>query len=97
MDPEIIRKVWGKGKVISGNDPGEWRKDECGAWIGWDYYGNRNSQYGWEIDHIKPESMNGTGDISNLRPLQWENNLSKRDGRLVCVVTANGKENSKLS
>ncbi len=34
---------------------------------------------GWEIDHIKPVSESGTDDLSNLQPLQWENNRLKGD------------------
>ena len=62
---EIIQSVWEKAKLVEGNDAGWWRKDECGAWIGRREYGNRQSQYGWEIDHINP---NGGDDLSNLRP-----------------------------
>lgn len=90
---DIVQKVWEKGKVVSNNDPNVWRQDECLAWIGRSQYGNRNSQYGWEIDHITPESEGGTDALSNLRPLQWENNASTQAGRLVCVVTSSGKEN----
>ncbi len=86
--------VWSKGRVVAGNDPNVWRKDTCGAWIGWRFYGDRDSRYGWEIDHINPH---GGDDLSNLRPLQWENNVSKSDGRLVCVVTAKGRENVSAS
>lgn len=89
---EMIKNVWEKGQIVGGNAPEEWRKDECGAWIGWKFYGNRNSTYGWEIDHITP---NGPDTLSNLRPLQWENNVDKRDGRLKCNVTASGTSNQK--
>jgi 5-methylcytosine-specific restriction endonuclease McrA len=85
--------VWEKGKVVEGADRAVWRKDECLAWIGRSQYGNRKSQYGWEIDHITPESEGGTDALSNLRPLQWENNASKQAGRLGCVVTSSGQEN----
>lgn len=88
-----VQKVWEKGTVVAGNKPNDWRKDQCGAWIGRSYYGNRNSQYGWEIDHIKPESKGGGDELSNLRPLQWENNATTQDGRLACPVTASGKNN----
>lgn len=90
FNEEIIQKVWEKGRSVPNNNSNEWKKDECGAWIGRKYHGSRDSQYGWEIDHINP---NGSDDIGNLRPLQWENNLSKSDGRLVCIITADGKEN----
>jgi hypothetical protein len=90
FDEQTIQEVWEKGSIMPNNNPGDWRKDECGAWIGRKQHGNRNSQYGWEIDHKNP---NGGDNIENLRPLQWKNNLSKSDGRLSCVVTANGKDN----
>ena len=88
-----VQKVWEKGTVVAGNKPNDWRKDQCGAWIGRSYYGNRNSQYGWEIDHIKPESKGGGDELSNLRPLQWENNAVRQTGRLTCPVTASDKDN----
>jgi len=92
---EIIQKVWETGKVVSNNDPNVFRKDYCDAWIARKQYGNRDSQYGygWEIDHIKPESEGGGNELSNLRPLQWQNNASKQAGKLVCVVTSSGTDN----
>jgi hypothetical protein len=71
---EMIQQVWEKGKIVSKNEPNVFRKDECGAWIRRNQYGNRNSQYGWEIDHISP---GGPDTLSNLRPLQWKNNTDK--------------------
>ena len=88
-----IQKVWEKGTIIPGNDSTQWRKDQCGAWIGRKSYGDRDSQYGWEIDHIKPESEGGTDDLLNLRPLQWQNNADRQEGRLTCPVSANGTNN----
>lgn len=89
---DIIQKVWEKGKVVENYDPNIWRKDECGAWIKREEHGNRGSKHGWEIDHINP---NGGDDISNLRPLQWENNVDKSDGRLKCNITSSGTNNVK--
>ena len=77
--------VWNKGKVVRGHNSKVWRKDQCGAWIKKSHYGNRQSQFGWEVDHISP---GGSDTISNLRPLQWENNVAKSDGRLKCVKIA---------
>lgn len=93
---DAIQKVWEKVTVAPPNKSNEWRKDQCGAWIGRNHYGNRNSQYGWEIDHIKPESEGGGDELSNLRPLHWENNASKQAGRLNCVVTASDRSNAHV-
>lgn len=88
----IKNQIWLKARVVTGEDSNQWRKDQCEAWIGFNFYGNRDSQYGWEIDHIDP---NGSDDISNLRPLQWENNANRQDGKLTCPVTFQGIDNIK--
>ncbi|HUI31944.1 MAG TPA: HNH endonuclease signature motif containing protein [Candidatus Acidoferrales bacterium] len=90
---EEIQKVWNDGKAVAGYDPDVWRKDQCGAWIHRMQYGNRKSDYGWEIDHISP---GGPDTKDNLRPLQWQNNLSKSDSRLGCKVTSSGKKNVEI-
>lgn len=92
-----VQAVWEKGEVASGNDKDKWRKDQCGAWISREDYGDRNSVYGWEIDHIQTVSKDGTDTISNLRPLQWENNAARGDGRLKTVVTAVGVNNIRVA
>ncbi len=94
---ETVQKVWEKGTVVPGYDPSKFRKDECEAWMTRSGYGDRDSQYGWEIDHIKPESEGGGDELSNLRPLQWQNNAATQSGRLNCVVTASGTENVSLA
>lgn len=90
LSEETVQKVWEKGTIVSSDQRAVWRKDECGAWVKRPEYGNRDSQYGWEIDHISPT---GGDDLSNLRPLQWKNNLDKSEGRLKCNVTAQGTDN----
>jgi hypothetical protein len=90
---DTVRKVWKKGTVVSGNDPEGWRQDQRGAWLARSQYGNRKSRYGWEIDNIKPESEGRGNELSNLRPLQWENNVGKQGGRFTCPIIASGAEN----
>ncbi len=86
------RKVWEKAKIVSGKDSSKIRKDRCNAWIEWDQYGiTKENGNGWEIDHIKPVEKGGEDDISNLQPLQWQNNREKGDdfpATNYCVVSA---------
>ena len=89
VSEDLLQRVWEKGDAAH-FDPGIWRKDQCGAWISRIRYGDRNSDYGWEIDHINPD---GGDDPSNLRPLQWKNSLDKAAGRPTCPVTADGNRN----
>jgi hypothetical protein len=46
---EVVDHVWSLGQTVQGNDDALWRKDEHGAWMHRLEYGNRNSQFGWEI------------------------------------------------
>jgi hypothetical protein len=69
-------QVWAKAQQISGYDPAIWRRDSMGTPIRFSDYGDRNSQHGWEFDHIDP---NGSDDLSNLQPLNWRNNVAKSD------------------
>src|SRR3989338_5412363 len=76
FDEGIIAAVWEKGDAEPGYS--SFRKDKCGASMQRTKYG-KTEQWGWEIDHIKPVSQGETDDLSNLQPLQWENNRHKGD------------------
>ena len=86
----IINQVWNMARRIPGEHSNVKRRDKCGATIAKSAYGDHNSRFGWDIDHIYPVSQGGTDQVHNLQPLHWENNLSKGDGpdnpRLYCVV-----------
>ena len=82
---EFLDSVWEKGRKVKGHSPNTWRKDQCGAWIKKSDHGDRDSQFGWEVDRI---TAGGAYSLTNCRPLQWENNVSKGNGRLKCSITA---------
>ena len=76
---ELKRKVFEKGEPIPEYDASIWRRDSCGHAIKYSKFGNANSIFGWEIDHIVPLVHDGTSDLENLQPLYWRNNRMKAD------------------
>lgn len=96
---DTIETVWKKATVVDGYNSDLVRKDCVGAWILKNEYGNTNSVFGWEIDHVYPQSLGGGDDNLNLRPMQWENNRSKGDDypSYNVAVQAKGSTNTKMT
>ena len=69
-------QVWNKGAIVPGYDTNAWRRDDWFKLISFDAYGDRSSQYGWEIDHIVAISIGGADVLENKRPLHWRKNAS---------------------
>ena len=102
-----IQYVWNRATIVDGYDKSRFRKDACGAWIIREKYGDNDSLYGWEIDHIVPKvlleekgySQEDIDKCDNLRALQHENNASKGDDypSYTAVVTSEGAENVSVT
>ena len=96
MTEEQIQEAWNRATVVDGYDKDRYRK-----------YGDTDSLYGWEVDHIVPQSLlreKGYSEMMidyslNLRALQHENNASKSDDypSYTAVVTSEGTENVRVT
>jgi len=73
--------IWQKATIVPGYDSTRYRKDRHGWWIAYDEYGQLTT-YGWEFDHIRPSSLMGSDEVSNLQPLHWRANRAKSN-RLI--------------
>jgi len=73
--------IWEKASTVENYDPRVFRKDKAGAWIKWSDYGKTDfeTNLGWQIDHSKPLSGQGSDDLDNMQPLHWVNNEAKGD------------------
>jgi 5-methylcytosine-specific restriction endonuclease McrA len=89
FDPRTVQAVWQKAQPVPGYNSTEFRKDTCGWWMLRSAYGSTDSEYGWEIDHIRPVALGGSDDLANLQPLHWKNNRSKGDSypKWYCAVS----------
>lgn len=77
FDDEMVLAVWDKGTIVDDMDPSVWRRDDYGNIIYFADYGDTESAYGWEIDHITPLSEGGSNELFNLRPLNWKTNRTR--------------------
>ena len=74
---DMQSKVFNKGKQIKGENPAQRRKDAYGSIIDRAAYGDTNSEFGWDVDHITSLKKGGSNKLSNLQPLHWKNNRKK--------------------
>jgi 5-methylcytosine-specific restriction endonuclease McrA len=79
IDVQHLRKsaAWNRAKIIPNFDQNVWRWDCFGTPIKWGDHGDRDSEHGWEIDHVMPLSKGGVDEHSNLQALHWRNNCAK--------------------
>ena len=54
---ELKREIWEKGIVDEKYPSDRVRKDACGAFMVYERFGDRDSIFGWEFDHIYPASL----------------------------------------
>ena len=68
--------AWTRCQILQGHDPASWRIDEEGNAIRYADYGDRTSDYGWEIDHRVANALGGGDHPANTRALHWKANAS---------------------
>ncbi len=73
-----IDKVWDKAKRVRGENPDVIRQDPYGNKIRKSSYG-KDSEMGWEIDHIKPSARGGSDSLRNKQALKTSVNREKGD------------------
>ncbi len=82
---DMIQAVWDKGRTMPEQNPEEWRRDQCGAWMRRDQYGNEGSEFGWKIEN----PTTGTpDDVDNLQPVHCSNDFDIASGQPHCRTTA---------
>jgi hypothetical protein len=83
--PEAERRAVAWANLPDGPMPG-WKYSEGQAIFEWEF-GNRNSPFGWEIDHITPVVFGGRSTRSNLIARAWQSNASA-GGRIGAMMNA---------
>ena len=77
LSPDVLMLIFEKGDPAPGRDPDKWRLDIFGRLMQFSDWGDRDSEYGWERDHIVRVRHGGMDVLSNLRPLHWRSNLER--------------------
>ncbi len=95
-DPQVIQAIWEKGIEVKGYDKDLYRQDAGGAWMARDAYGDTSRNFGWQIDHIYPKQRGGDNHFINLRPMNWQNNISKGDAYPEYTAAVTSKENKNI-
>ena len=72
--------VWEKAKPIRDKDPELYRQDPYGNEMYKPSYG-KDSDKGWVIDHIKPESHDGSDHLRNLQAMNTAKNRDLSNSR----------------
>jgi hypothetical protein len=81
---ETIGAAWEKARGTTELSVDLWRKDECGAWIKRDHFGEQ-SPFGWKLVNV---SLGGPDTIENLRPFHHANAYDRANQRAQCRVVA---------
>lgn len=69
-------KVFNLAKPITGKNKSLYRSDPYGNTMYKPSHG-KSTNYGWDVDHIKPKSKGGSNTIRNLQALNSSTNRSK--------------------
>lgn len=87
--------IWNKAREVPGLDRWEWRDDAHGRRIRFSDYGDRNSPYGWELDHYPvAKALGGSDHSDNLRPLHHYGN-SSHGGTLSGLLSLGAEVNRR--
>ncbi len=80
--------AWDLTLVVLGNDPKQYRKDQCGAWMQWSQFNNYASEYGWVI---------ATNRLNEFQAMQWQNVKETSFDVSHCVMMAEGSHNNHIT
>jgi hypothetical protein len=89
--------AWMACDAIPGFDPQDWRRDAYGFALYRADHG-KQTQYGWEVDHIIALALGGEDSLSNVRALHWRRNrqLGAQVGNTLGLLGMAGAPRNKL-